>query len=101
MALFDKKMHDPVPAVARVVDSDGLRTAGRLDAAQQAMADRSASAAQAASGSPPWGAQVAGAQAAPHPVDPVDLIARLADLRDRGALTDAEFDVQKKRILAG
>jgi hypothetical protein len=33
------------------------------------------------------------------PADPVDQIAKLADLRDRGALTDAEFEEQKKRIL--
>jgi len=31
--------------------------------------------------------------------DPVDLLARLADLRDRGALTPEEFEAQKKRIL--
>ena len=63
MALFDKKMHDPVEATARVVDNNGLasipdqaihcplnlmvegdgvgvrlRTAARLEAAQQAIA---------------------------------------------------------------
>jgi hypothetical protein len=33
--------------------------------------------------------------------DPADEIAKLADLRDRGALTDAEFQAQKKKILGG
>ncbi len=31
--------------------------------------------------------------------DPADEIAKLADLRDRGALTDEEFQAQKKKIL--
>ena len=31
--------------------------------------------------------------------DPADEIAKLADLRDRGALTEAEFEAQKKKIL--
>jgi hypothetical protein len=30
-----------------------------------------------------------------------DEIAKLAELRDRGVLTEAEFQVQKKRVLAG
>ena len=37
-----------------------------------------------------------GAPAAP---DPADQIAKLADLRDRGALTDEEFQAEKKKIL--
>jgi hypothetical protein len=105
-----------------------LRTAQRLDAAQQAVASGSASAALAEDGSPqdlmrqalanpaafaekmraqgvpsadvPWGAQAAGTQGPATPVDPVDRIARLADLRDRGALTEDEFQAQKKRILS-
>jgi hypothetical protein len=40
-------------------------------------------------------------QAAPGPApDPVERLAKLADLRDRGALTDAEFEAQKARILS-
>jgi hypothetical protein len=31
--------------------------------------------------------------------DPVDQLAKLADLRDRGALTNEEFEAQKQRIL--
>lgn len=43
----------------------------------------------------------AGASVAPlHPEsDPIDRIARLADLRDRGALTEQEFQAEKQRIL--
>lgn len=39
------------------------------------------------------------AGAAPAPSDPVDEIRKLADLRDRGALTQAEFDAQKAKLL--
>ena len=34
-----------------------------------------------------------------QPRDPADEIAKLADLRDRGALTEAEFQAQKKKVL--
>lgn len=44
------------------------------------------------------GQQVSGATVG-QPVDPADEIAKLADLRDRGALTDDEFETQKKRVL--
>ena len=198
MALFDRKMQDPVTGTARVIDNDGmhslpgqaihcpldlmveaegmpaymvhirvrpktgkwpeinqllpvvldrsnptrveivwdqvpslqdrvqLRTATRREAAQQATSGGSASAAPTADGSPqdlirqaladpaafaermrargaasaqlPWGPQVAGAPGA-STADPVDRIARLADLRDRGALTEGEFQAQKRRIL--
>ena len=33
--------------------------------------------------------------------DPTEQLARLADLHDRGALTDDEFAAQKARILSG
>ncbi len=198
MALFDKKMHDPVTGTARVVDNDGMhsipgqaihcpldlmieaegmpaymvhitarpktgkwpeinqvlpvvldrsnptrveiiwdqipslrdrvqmRTAARLEAARLATAGGSASAAPTGDGSPqelmrqaladpaafaetmrargnasahlPGGAQVAGAPG-PSTADPVDRIAKLADLRDRGAVSEDEFQAQKKRIL--
>jgi hypothetical protein len=198
MALFDRKMHDPVTGTARVVDNDGLhslpgqaihcpldlmveaegipaymvhvtvrpktgkwpeinqvlpvvldrsnptrveivwdqvsslrdrvqlRTAARLEAAQQATTGGSASPAPTGDGSPqdlmrqalanpaafaetmrsrgitsaelPGGAQV-GLPVVSVPADPMDRIARLADLRDRGALTEDEFQAQKKRIL--
>ncbi|HSO97035.1 MAG TPA: SHOCT domain-containing protein [Acidimicrobiia bacterium] len=39
------------------------------------------------------------ATAAPAERDPADEIAKLADLRDRGALTDEESQTQKKKVL--
>jgi Short C-terminal domain len=48
-------------------------------------------------GAPPAGF---GAPAAPAPEeDPVDKLAKLAELREKGMLTDAEFESQKARIL--
>jgi len=46
--------------------------------------------------------QVAAAAPAPAPAaaDPLDRIAKLDQLRTAGALTDAEYDAQKQRILA-
>lgn len=52
---------------------------------------------RAAAGQPP--AQVLGG-AAPAP-DPVEQLERLADLRDRGVLTEVEFAMQKARVLSG
>jgi hypothetical protein len=42
---------------------------------------------------------VSGAQAAPRP-DVADQLTKLANLRDRGALSDAEFEAQKAKLLA-
>lgn len=39
--------------------------------------------------------------AGPAAVDPVAQLEKLADLRDRGALTDAEFEAQKRQLLGG
>jgi hypothetical protein len=36
---------------------------------------------------------------APPSQDPVDRLVKLADLRNRGVLTDAEFEAEKKKIL--
>jgi hypothetical protein len=33
------------------------------------------------------------------PADPLDRLQKLADLRDRGVLSDAEFEAQKAKIL--
>ena len=38
---------------------------------------------------------------APAPESVADQLAKLADLRDRGVLTEAEFEAQKAKILAG
>lgn len=42
---------------------------------------------------------VGGQPATPNPAEAVDALAKLADLRDRGVLTDEEFEAQKARIL--
>jgi hypothetical protein len=47
-----------------------------------------------------WTAQQAPiAGAPPAPEDPIDALTRLADLRDRGVLTDVEFEAQKAKVL--
>jgi hypothetical protein len=45
------------------------------------------------------GKQVSGFSVGATPTDAADEIAKLAKLRDQGALTDAEFQAQKKKIL--
>ncbi|ORC06403.1 hypothetical protein B4U45_06915 [Mycobacterium persicum] len=37
--------------------------------------------------------------APPKSSDPIDRLERLAALKDRGMLTDAEFEQQKRRVL--
>ena len=56
---------------------------------QQAMAALQAANIQATQAQP----------AAPPPSDPIDRLERLAALKDRGLITDEEFDQQKARIL--
>jgi Short C-terminal domain len=41
------------------------------------------------------------APAAPPAADPIEQLTKLAQLRDSGVLTDAEFQAQKAKILAG
>jgi hypothetical protein len=36
---------------------------------------------------------------APAAQDPLDRVAKLGDLRERGLITDAEFEVQKRKLL--
>jgi hypothetical protein len=74
----------------------------RAAAAQKAaMAQVAAMQAQAAAGQQPAAAQQAGAPPAATSGEAlVDALTKLADLRDRGVLTDEEFRAQKKRLLA-
>ena len=46
-------------------------------------------------------APAAPAQAAAPEVDPLEQLKKLGELRDAGVLTDAEFEVQKEKILQG
>jgi hypothetical protein len=59
-------------------------------------------AAAAVSAAAPAGpaAAPAGPAAAPAGPSVVDQLTKLADLRDRGALTEAEFEAQKAKLLA-
>lgn len=43
--------------------------------------------------------QAPGAAAAPAAEDPLQALSRLADLRDRGVLTDEEFEAEKAKLL--
>jgi Short C-terminal domain len=47
----------------------------------------------------PMGGAVAAPAVPAAPADPIDALTRLADLRDQGVLTDAEFEVQKAKVL--
>jgi hypothetical protein len=47
------------------------------------------------------GQAAAAAPVAAAPADPIEQIAKLQSLREAGALTDAEFEAQKQRILSG
>jgi len=45
--------------------------------------------------------QYAPAPSAPAAADPIEQIQKLGDLKAQGLLTDAEFEAQKAKILAG
>ena len=62
---------------------------------QQKYADQEAAAQEAAP--PPQAAPVA---AAPNSDDSINKLKELADLKNQGILTEAEFDAQKAKILA-
>jgi hypothetical protein len=51
------------------------------------------------------GGQVIPQAGAPAPAEPqesvADQLTKLADLKDRGVLTDAEFEAQKAKLLSG
>jgi hypothetical protein len=63
------------------------------------MANRQAQAAQAQAPQAAPEPQYAPAAAAPAP-DPIAQLTQLAALKDSGALTDAEFEAEKAKILA-
>jgi len=93
-----------------------LRTAARASVATRVIGNTHRrqqqrwAAQDAASSSAPPPAPVTPAPATPAPPAPassarvtselIDQLTRLGELRDAGILTDAEFDVQKQRLLA-
>jgi hypothetical protein len=92
------------PEAQAALSSVGGESAG--DLVKEALADPTAFREKMrAAGSGPivmvGGQQISGAPVAAKPIDPADEIAKLADLRDRGALTPDEFEAQKKRVLGG
>lgn len=82
------------------LDLEGLMTEWKQDpqAARDSVRAQFGSQAAAQFGPGAAGFPVSGVPGVPAQ-DPVDRLAKLADLRDRGALTDAEFEAQKARIL--
>jgi hypothetical protein len=111
--IYDPDDHDKIMADDNVQAIVDARLQGRnlptgvadimhevAGAAQQgaSIADMKAMARQLAQQLPP----AAGASVTPAPAaaeDPVDKLAKLADLKDRGILTEDEFNAQKARIL--
>jgi hypothetical protein len=114
---FDRDQTAQASAVAEMIESRldpqqaaTLRqvTGGSVqDLISEAMADpqgfaaRMKEKAEAAHASAIAQAKTAMAQGGPAAVaeDPVDKLAKLADLRDKGVVTNEEFEAQKKRIL--
>jgi len=85
---------------AAIADPQGFtaKMQERVAAAQQAaMAQAEAMRARAQAAQ---GGRSAPGPAGGAPEDLVDKLEKLADLRDRGALTEAEFEAQKQRLLA-
>jgi len=97
------------PAPAAVGDDDALVAGPLADILRQAQQDpqglRERLQAQAGGASVlvigPDGGSVPLGGPAPAPVDVADQLAKLADLHDRGVLTDEEFDAQKRKLLGG
>jgi hypothetical protein len=80
---------DTIAAIGRARASGDLAEVERLKADFQRRSTRQAAAARAAAGGP----------SSADATDPLERLSRLADLHDRGALTDAEFAAQKAKVL--
>jgi membrane protease subunit (stomatin/prohibitin family) len=76
-----------------VIAGTATAVAGGVSRHQQQRAAQQQAAAQPAAAPPP-------APAAPDSDDLIDKLKELANLKDQGILTDAEFDAQKAKILA-
>jgi len=79
----------------RVADVDQIAAAMR-----QSVDGHDPSALRAALGVPVEGLGSAGASSAvPGPPDPIELLSKLEALHEKGALTDAQYEAQKQRVL--
>jgi putative oligomerization/nucleic acid binding protein len=74
-------------------EADQDQRIAELEAQQQAPAQYAAPVAPAAPAPP--------AAPAASGVDPIEALERLGKLKEQGVLTDAEFEVQKQKILQG
>ncbi len=96
---------DPARKKARFIRSDpAISTKGDAQAAKQEYEAelRAGAGATAPDDRPPDMTRERTARSGPASgPDPVEQLSKLADLRDRGVLTDAEFESQKAKILAG
>jgi len=89
-------------AVATRVAGNVHRRQQQRWAAQDAAAAQAAQAAQVAPAAPVTHAAQTPPPAAPSdPTQLIEQLTKLGQLRDAGVLTEAEFEVQKARILAG
>jgi len=94
--IMREAMSDPQGFAAKMQErAAAMQQAAMAQAAAVQQAARAQAAAMKAQSS--QAAQAAQAKAANE--DPVDRLVKLADLHDRGVLTDAEFEAQKKRVL--
>jgi hypothetical protein len=85
--------HGPVGELVQQIkaDPEGFR--------QRILAQAQAAGVSTTVMSPNWIAPPAGGAAQPAHVDVVDELTKAADLHAKGALTDAEFDALKKKLL--
>jgi hypothetical protein len=85
--------HGPVGELVRQIkaDPEGFR--------ERMLAQAQAAGVSTTIMSPNWIAPAAGGAPQPAHVDVVDELTKAADLHDKGALTDAEFEALKKKLL--
>lgn len=97
-AAYANEMHDKLEkaasAKAQVQAITDAARAGDFAQVERLQAELTA-------GRSAWGASASGSvrQGAPGSEDPLERLQKLADLHDRGALTDAEFAAEKAKIL--
>ena len=98
---------NPAAVLGQILSGHGPvgELVAQIKADPQAFRERIMAQAQAAGVStvvvsPQWSVPVAGAPPQPAHVDVIDELTKAADLHHRGALSDAEFEALKKKLLA-